>query len=105
MGTYPITITATAGSIHQTVTVTLTVTAQIALSWSSGGSPNLAGYNIYRSTTSGGPYSKINSSLDPNMSYMDQGAQEGVTYYYVTTSVDTSGNESSYSNQASAMLP
>ena len=105
MGTYPITVTATGGSIHQTVAVTLTVTAQIALSWSSGGSQNIAGYNIYRSTTSGGPYAKINSSLDPNMSYMDQGAQEGVTYYYVTTSVDTSGNESSYSNQASAMLP
>ena len=105
MGTYPITITATGGSIHQTVTVTLTVTAQIALSWSTGGSPNIAGYNVYRSTTSGGPYAKVNTSLDPNMSFMDTAVQDGVTYYYVTTSVDTSGNESSYSNQASAMVP
>lgn len=31
--------------------------------------------------------------------------QNGTTYYYVTTAVDASGNESTYSNQASAAIP
>jgi len=31
--------------------------------------------------------------------------QNGQSYYYVTTAVDASGNESSYSNQAQAIIP
>ena len=103
MGTYPITVTATSGSTQQTVVVNLTVTAQVALSWSS--SLGAIGYNIYRSTTSGGPYTKINSSLDSSTTFNDQAVQDGVTYYYVTTAVNSQGQESSYSNQASATLP
>jgi concanavalin A-like lectin/glucanase superfamily protein/Big-like domain-containing protein len=103
MGTYPITVTATSGSLRQTVTVNLTVTAQIALTWSA--SQGAVGYNIYRATTSGGPYTRINSSLDSNTSYNDQAVQDGVTYYYVTTALNSQGQESTYSNQASATLP
>jgi len=56
MGTYPITVTGTGGGIYRTATVNLTVTAQVALSWTASQSPGVAGYNIYRSMTSGGPY-------------------------------------------------
>ncbi len=66
MGTYPITVTGNGGGVQQTVTLNLTVTAYVALSWTASGSPGVAGYNIYRGTTSGGPYTKMNSSLDPN---------------------------------------
>jgi hypothetical protein len=103
MGTYPITVTATGGGTHQTVTVTLTVTAQIALSWTA--SPGTAGYNVYRSTTNGGQYSRINSSLVTTTNYNDQAVQDGQTYYYVTTAVSSQGMESGYSNQASATMP
>jgi fibronectin type 3 domain-containing protein len=103
IGTYPITVTATNGSTQHTATVTLTVTGQIALSWTA--SQGAVGYNIYCSTTSGGPYTKINTSLDSNTTYDDQAVQDGVTYYYVTTAVNSQGLESSYSNQASAMIP
>ena len=105
MGTYPITVTATGNGIRQTVTVNLTVTAQIALTWTASQSPGTVGYNIYRSMTSGGPYTKVNSSLDSNTSYNDQAIQDGYTYYYVTTAVDNQGMESSYSNEASASIP
>ena len=105
MGTYPITVTGTAGGIRQTTTVTLTVTAQVALSWTASQSPGTAGYNIYRSLTSGGPYTKINSTLDTNTAYNDQAVQDGYTYYYVTTAVNGQGLESGYSNEASAFLP
>jgi fibronectin type 3 domain-containing protein len=105
MGTYPLTVTATGGGTHHTVVVNLTVTAQIALSWTASQSPGTAGYNIYRSTVHGGPYTKANSSVDPNTSYNDQAVQDGHTYYYVTTAVDGQGRESGYSNEASAFLP
>jgi fibronectin type 3 domain-containing protein len=65
----------------------------------------VSGYNVYRSTTSGTGYAKINGSLVANVSYTDSGVQGGTTYYYVTTAVDGSGNESSYSNEASAVIP
>ena len=105
IGTYPITVTATGGGIHQTATVNLTVTAQVILSWDPSQSPGIAGYNIYRSLTSGGPYGKINSSLDPNTAYDDTAVQDGTTYYYVTTAVNNQGQESGYSNESSATVP
>jgi fibronectin type 3 domain-containing protein len=90
--------------VHQTTTVTLTVTAQVMLAWSASQSQNIVGYNVYRSMTAGGPYTKVNSSLDPNINYTDQSVGNG-TYYYVTTAVDNRGMESGYSNQASATVP
>jgi len=104
-GTYPITVTGNGGGIQQSTTVTLTVTAQVALSWNASTSPGVAGYNAYRSTTSGGPYSKLNSGLISNTSYTDQMVQSGSTYYYVTTAVNSQGQESAYSNEAAATVP
>jgi len=77
----------------------------VSLSWSASGSPGVIGYNLYRSTTSGGPYTKINSSLITVTNYIDLAVQSGHTYYYVSTAVNNQGQESSYSNQASARVP
>jgi hypothetical protein len=83
----------------------VTSTHTVLLNWVASTS-SVAGYNVYRSTTSGAGYSRINSSLVSGMSYTDSSTfQSGATYYYVTTAVDSSGNESSYSNQASAAIP
>ena len=81
------------------------VPPSVSLSWNASTSPNLTGYNIYRSTTSGGPYSKLNSSAVPSTAYNDAAVQSGLTYYYVSTAVNTSGEESIYSNQATAVVP
>ena len=64
---------------------------------------DVAGYNIYRSTTSGGGYAKVNASLATFSSYSDGGPTDGTIYYYVVTAVDTSANanESGYSNEPS----
>ncbi len=93
-GTYVITVTGSGGGIVRTVTVSLTVTAQVALSWNASTSQGVVGYNAYRSTTSGGPYTKLNSSLISSTSYTDQMVQSGLTYYYVTTAVNSQGLES-----------
>ena len=76
----------------------------VALSWSASTS-SVTGYNIYRGTQSGGPYSKLNSSLLSSTSYTDSSVQSATTYYYVATAVDSSNVESAYSNQATAAIP
>jgi hypothetical protein len=75
------------------------------LSWTPSTSLNVAGYNVYRATTSGGPYTKLNSSLVAGVSYTDASVQSGQTYFYVATAVDTSNNESLNSNEAQAAIP
>jgi fibronectin type 3 domain-containing protein len=39
------------------------------------------------------------------VSYTDSTVVNGLTYYYVTTAVDSSGTESVYSNPAPAIIP
>jgi len=74
------------------------------LTWSASTS-TVSGYNIYRSTVSGSGYTKINSSLVSALTYTDSTVQSGTTYFYVTTSVDSGGNESSFSNEVTANIP
>ena len=76
----------------------------VALSWTPG-DQDYVGFNIYRSTVDGGPYTKINSNLDPSSSYTDTSVQGGMTYYYSATEVDAQGEESAYSNIAEATIP
>jgi Concanavalin A-like lectin/glucanases superfamily len=76
----------------------------VGLSWTASTS-QVVGYNAYRSTTSNGTYTKLNSALVTSTTYSDQNVQSGSTYYYVTTAVDSQGNESVYSNQAVATVP
>jgi hypothetical protein len=77
----------------------------VNLSWNASNSQNVIGYNIYRGNQSGGPYTKINSALDPDTAYTDTTVTDGNTYYYVTTAVNSDYEESVYSNQAQATVP
>jgi fibronectin type 3 domain-containing protein len=76
----------------------------VALTWTASTS-TISGYNVYRGAVSGGPYTKINSSPVAILTYSDSTVLSGSTYYYVTTAVDSSGDESVYSNAASAPIP
>jgi hypothetical protein len=76
-----------------------------ALAWNASTSSNVVGYNVYRGTVSGGPYTQINSALDATTSDTDSTVQGGQTYYYVATAVDSTGAESSYSNESRAVIP
>jgi hypothetical protein len=89
----------------QTMTGTGTTATQhtVDLSWSA--SSGAVGYNVYRGSVSGGPYTMINSALDSTTAYLDNTVVSGQTYYYVATAVDASSNESGYSNQATAVIP
>jgi hypothetical protein len=77
--------------------------AQVALDWQDNTEGDLAGYNVYRSTTSGGPFTTpVNGTLLTTSNYTDTGRTNGTTYYYVVTAADNSANESVASAQASA---
>jgi hypothetical protein len=73
------------------------------LDWGDNSEGDLAGYNVYRSTTSGGGYSKLNGPLVSSSNYTDNNAGGGLTYYYVVTALDTYSNESDDSNEVFAI--
>lgn len=81
-----------------------TTSHNVTLSWNASSSP-VSGYNVYRGTVSGGPYTKINPSLEAATVYTDSTVQGATTYYYVATSVDSSSDESAFSNQTVAKVP
>lgn len=76
----------------------------VSLSWNPSTSV-VVGYNLYRSGVTGGPYAKINSAIDPATAYTDSAVVGGAAYYYVTTAVNSSGSESTYSNEVQAIIP
>ena len=104
----PVSQSVTVNGANQTG-VNFTATPQqshtVALSWTASTTTTVTGYNVYRSTASGSGYVKINSSLVTALTYADSAVLNGTTYYYVTTAVDSTGAESSYSNQATAVVP
>jgi SdrD B-like domain len=100
-----------AATVHGTNVTGLNFTAtvqakahSVALSWNASTS-TVSGYNVYRTTASGIQYARLTSSLVGGLAYTDMTVQNGITYYYVTTAVDASGNESPYSNAVSANVP
>lgn len=76
---------------------------QINLAWNTNSESDLAGYNVYRSQVSGSGYAKVNGALLTTPAFDDTGLSANTTYFYVVTAVDTSGNESGNSAEASAV--
>ncbi|MGA1794649.1 MAG: DUF2341 domain-containing protein [bacterium] len=74
-----------------------TVEDGVTISWEEssdcyGGS--VVGYNVYRSTSPTGGYTKLNTELLDEVEFTDPSIVPGVTYYYVVTAVDGDGDES-----------
>jgi pectate lyase len=68
--------------------VAAALNTQAALYWSP--LAGATGYNVKRSTTSGGPYSVI-SSNQPGTYYLDTGLANGTPYYYVVSALSGLG--------------
>ncbi|MGA9979460.1 MAG: choice-of-anchor D domain-containing protein [Candidatus Sulfotelmatobacter sp.] len=66
----------------------------VNLSWDASTS-QVSGYNVYRSPSLSGTYSKMNPELDASTAFTDNSVSSGSTYYYDVTSVNSSGVESS----------
>jgi hypothetical protein len=109
-GSLPGSAKVTSNATNSPASVTLSgtgvqpVSHSVTLTWTASTSA-VSGYNVYRSTVSGGPYTKLNSSLIAATTYTDSTVQASTTYFYVVTSVDSSNVESANSTEVSVTVP
>ncbi len=81
--------------------------ATIDLSWTASAEPDLAGYIVYRRRAGSqtAPERVSGKDLVPVPSWQDMRPVRGVRYGYSVSAIDTSGNESARSAEASETLP
>lgn len=75
----------------------------IELFWDVNREPDVAGYNVYVSSSFDGRYELIGSSDTPY--YNDRGAKNGSVYYYAVSAYDYDGNESELSTDVAYDIP
>ncbi len=74
---------------------TITGDNRIDIFWDENYEDDIAGYNVYYSFSYDGRYTLIGSTYETY--YIDNGAENGVTYYYAVAAYDYNGNESELS--------
>lgn len=76
---------------------------EIELAWDANSESNISGYNIYRSTSSFDNASEVdpvnNGQQVSGEAYTDTEVENGTTYYYRITAVNTSDTESEVSSE------
>ena len=120
-GTYPVTVTASDGTLSGTATFGWTVstapntppatprnltsrvtTVSVVLDWDNNTESDLAGYLVYRSASASGPWTKLTATSLTASAYTDTTAPAGATSYYRVTAIDTAGQESTGAATTSA---
>jgi hypothetical protein len=76
----------------------LNAEGSIVLTWNLGREPDIAGYNIFRSTVPGGPYQLITTTGYTNW-YIDATVNDLWSYYYIIQAFDEVPNFSSRSDE------
>src|SRR5829696_1092091 len=82
--------------------------ARLAIFFAANKEPDIAGYNIYRSTDPDLPkqnWTRLNQTLLTRTTYQDDKVEPGKTYYYYVTAVDKAGNVSPPSEPGSEKAP
>ena len=74
---------------------TVTGDNRVDIFWDYNNEHDVAGYNVYYAYSYDGKYTLLGSTQ--NDSYVDNGAKNGVTYYYGVAAYDYDGNESDLS--------
>jgi putative Ig domain-containing protein/calcineurin-like phosphoesterase family protein len=69
-------------------------TTGVGLDWADNADSDLAGYNVARSASVAGPFTKLNAQLLVASEYFDATAPVGTLSYYQVTAVDTKGSVS-----------
>jgi len=72
--------------------------ARVDLSWTPSPDSAAAGTNIYRTSSLGQPYLKVNATPVAGTSYADTTVSNGATYFYRAVSADTAGFEGAVTN-------
>ncbi|MEM7262042.1 MAG: LamG-like jellyroll fold domain-containing protein, partial [Planctomycetota bacterium] len=74
---------------------------RVEVDWADNSEDDIAGYDVERSLTSGGPYEAVAEGLVASF-YRDSAVLNGETYYYVVTAIDDAENRSARSAEVSA---
>ncbi len=93
-----------AGSPH-TVALTGAGTHDVILTWKASQSSGIAGYNVFRSTTSKEGNTPLNASAISSTTYLDASVKPGQSYWYWVTSIGSDGTQSPVGAVASATVP
>ncbi len=101
-------VTVTSNASNSPVSISLSGTGVPAhsatLNWTASTS-TVTGYDVYRGSVSGGPYTLLTPSPITGTQYVDSSVTAGQTYYYVVTAVASGNVQSVDSNQVSATIP
>jgi predicted phage tail protein len=82
--------------------------ARLAIFFAANKEPDIAGYNLYRSTDPDQPkdsWTKLNQALLTRTTFQDDKVESGKTYYYYVRAVDKAGNVSPPSEVGSEKAP
>lgn len=85
----------------------------VELKWKASTSPDVIGYNVYRTTSSSGKgrskhpiqWQKITSKPVSGTTYADKAVLSRTTYYYAVTAVDSKSRESAFCAWVRAVVP
>lgn len=75
---------------------------RVILSWDAPEISTLAGYHVYRSVVSGGPYQRLNPSIITGSRYTDTTVINNKTYFYKVNAVNTDLSERELTGESSA---
>ena len=110
-GTYNAVLTVTASgstnsprSIPVSLTLSATVAGTASLAWNANSETDLAGYKIYKATSSGAYGAPVATLPKTTTNYTVTGLQTGTTYFFAITAYDNTGNESPYSGEVSKSI-
>jgi fibronectin type 3 domain-containing protein len=112
--TETVTLTATLGGLTETEPIQLLAPAtssapayNVDLSWAAPATSStaLAGYRVYRASNGSSTFQALNSALETLTAYIDSTVQNGQTYSYRVTSVDSTGAESVPSASINVSIP
>lgn len=75
---------------------------EVIITWNANSETDLAGYNVYRSETSGSGYTRLIQTSSSNDGLRDLSVTNDTQYFYKISAEDMTGNESNFSIEVSA---
>jgi hypothetical protein len=97
-------ISVASNATNSPAVISLTASSYVvALSWTASSSSDVVSYDVYRGTVLGS-YTILNTSPVTSTQFTDTTVADNVTYYYVVTAVDSSGVQSSDSNEVTVPI-
>lgn len=100
--TWTVTDTDTTAPAMPTALKIRATTRGLQLNWAHGPEADVAGYEVSRASSPGGPYTELTGAPITSSAFRDNAAPPGATSYYWVTALDDSGNVSAPAQRGAA---